>query len=112
MTISRAPAGWEDKECDPGCAYIHDDGDRRWTCGAPRKVISQSRKQVSPYCHEHHALCRVPYGSEAEAGRLREVEALAEVVGGRRGRDAVGPSRRFLRRLEQAARVISRPDRS
>jgi hypothetical protein len=36
--------------------------------------------------------------------RLREVEALANMVGGRRARDAGEPSRRFLKRLERAAR--------
>jgi hypothetical protein len=36
--------------------------------------------------------------------RLREVEALANAVGGRRARDAGEPPGRFLRRLERAAR--------
>jgi hypothetical protein len=56
--------------------------------------------------------CHAAYGSEAEADRLREVEAIAKVVGGRRSRDTAGPSRRFLKRLEEAARGSSWPDRS
>jgi hypothetical protein len=69
-----------------------------------------SKKAVSPYCPAHHALCHVAYGSAAEADRLREVEAIAKVVGGRRGGSTVGPSRRFLTRIERAARGFSRPD--
>ena len=109
MRISSVPVGWEDTEDDSGCAYILDDCNGRRICGAPQKAVSPSRKAASPYCPEHHALCHAAYGSEAEADRLREVEALAKVVGGRRSRDSVGPSRRFLKRLEQAARGFSRP---
>jgi len=109
MRISSVPVGWEDDHDDPGCAYILDDCKGRRICGAPRKAVSPSRRAASPYCPEHHALCHATYGSEAEADRLREVEALAKVVGGRRSRDSVGPSRRFLKRLEQAARGFSRP---
>jgi hypothetical protein len=36
--------------------------------------------------------------------RLREVEALANAVGGRRARDVSEPPGRFLKRLERAAR--------
>ena len=42
-----------------------------------------------------------------ENRRLREVEALANAVGGRRSRDDAEPSRRFLRRLENAMRSFS-----
>ena len=105
MRISTVPVGWEDFQDEPGCAYILDECESRQLCGARRKA-------VSPYCPEHHVLCHVANGSEAEADRLREVEAIAKVVGGRRSRSSVRPSGQFLRRLEQAARGFSRPDRS
>jgi hypothetical protein len=105
MGSSSVPVGWEDDQDEPGCAYLVDECDGRRICGAPRKA-------ASPYCPEHHALCHAAYGSEAEADRLREVEAIAKVVGGRRGRDTAGPSRRFLRRLEEAARDSLWPNRS
>jgi hypothetical protein len=112
MGISSVAVGWEDDQDEPGCAYLLDECEGRRICGAPRKLVSPSRKTASPYCPEHHALCHAAYGSEAEAGRLREVEAIAKVVGGRRSRDTAGPSRQFLRRLEEAARDSSRPNRS
>ena len=113
MEISSVAVGWEDDQDDPGCAYILDECKARSTCGAPRKTVSPSRRAASPYCPEHHALCHAAYGSKAEADRLREVEALAKVVGGRRSRDdVVGPSRRFLKRLERAARGFPRTNRS
>ena len=102
MRISSVPVGWEDVQDEPGCAYILDECDSRRICGAPRKA-------VSPYCPEHHVLCHVAYGSEAEADRL-QVEAIAKVVGGRRSRYSVRPSGQFLKRLEQAARGSSRPN--
>ena len=78
-----------------GCAYILDDGDScRFCDGVPRRG--------SPYCPQHHALCHIASGTAEEARRLREVEDLARVVGGRRGAEGVGPSRRFLKRLERA----------
>jgi hypothetical protein len=43
-------------------------------------------------------------GSEAEVDRLREVEALASAVGGRRARRRSAPTRQFLTRLERAVR--------
>ena len=91
---------WETEEDEPGCAYLFDerDGVDR-TCGAPRR-------QASPYCPTHHALCHVAYGSPAEADHLRRVEALASAVGGRRSREDGAPSPRFLRRLERATRVV------
>jgi hypothetical protein len=112
MGISSVPVGWEDDRDESGCAYLLDERDGRRICGAPRKAVAPSRKAASPYCPEHHALCHAAYGSEAEADRLREVEAIAKVVGGRRSRDTAGPSRRFLKRLEEAARGSSCPDRS
>jgi len=101
MKISSVPVGWEDQKEDLGCAYILDEFDGRRICGA-------SCWGVSSYCPPHHALCHVSYGSAAEAYRLREVEALAKVVGGRRSRETPGPSREFLKRLEQAALDFTR----
>jgi len=112
MGISSVPVGWEDDQDESGCAYLLDECEGRRICGAPRKAVSPSRKTASPYCPEHHALCHAACGSEAEADRLREVEAIAKVVGGRRSRDTAGPSRHFLKRLEEAARGSSWPNRS
>jgi hypothetical protein len=86
---------WGDDEDETGCAYILDEDDVRQICGAPLRP-------ASPYCPQHHApyhrsragggpsrhfLKRlerhVAYGSNAaEAGDLREVEALAPVAAG------------------------------
>jgi hypothetical protein len=88
---------WSDDEIEMGCAYILDEGDARQICGIPRRP-------ASPYCLRHHALCHVAYGSAGEADCLREVEALAKAVGGRRSRAGGGPSRQFLKRLERVAR--------
>jgi hypothetical protein len=101
MELSIQPQS-DDHDHDHGvaCAYISGEkGDRRM-CGAPRRL-------GSPYCPDHHVLCHVPCGTTEEIKRLREVEALANAVGGRRTRDAGGPSRRFLRRLENAVRGFS-----
>jgi hypothetical protein len=88
---------WEDDEDDMGCLYILDECEGRRICGAPLRPDS-------PYCPDHHALCHVASGSTAENNRIREVEALAKAVGGRRAREGGGPSRRFLKRLERVAR--------
>jgi|SRR5271156_804637 len=82
---------------ETGCAYILGDNGECRNCGAPRRF-------GSPYCPEHHALCHVACGTTEEVKRLREVEALANAVGGRRARDGGEPPRRFLRRLEHAVR--------
>lgn len=89
------PAG-----ADIGCAYIVDNQVEHEACGAPRR-------RASSYCARHHALCHVRCGTIAEKTRLREVEALANAVGGRRARDGGEPSFRFLRRLEHAVRDFS-----
>ena len=91
---------WADDEDEIGCAYILDDGDVRQICGAPLRP-------ASPYCPDHHAFCHIDPGSVAENARLREVEALAKAVGGRRSREGGGPSRQFLKRLERVVRVSS-----
>jgi hypothetical protein len=105
MAISTVPVGWEDVQDEPGCAYILGECDSRRICGAPLKA-------ASPYCPDHHAICHVAYGSEAEADHLRAVEAIAKVVGGRRSRHGARPSGRFLRRIERAVRGFSGPKRS
>jgi hypothetical protein len=90
---------------DTGCAYILGENGERRTCAARRRL-------GSPYCPEHHALCHVPCGTTEEDTRLREVEALANAVGGRRARNSGEPSGRFLRRLEHAVRGFSSAHRS
>lgn len=90
----------EDLEKDNGCAYITDEsGGSRQTCGATRRLSSS-------YCPQHHSLCYIVGGSKAETDRLREVEALASAVGGRRARQRAQPTRQFLNRLEQAVREL------
>jgi hypothetical protein len=93
-------APWQTEEDKSGCAYILDECAVGLACGAPRR-------HASPYCATHHARCHVAYGSPAEADHLRQVEALASAVGGRRSREGGGPSPRFLKRLERASRVSS-----
>ena len=83
-----------------GCAYILDGSDGRHPCGA-------TRRPSSSYCAHHHSLCYIVSGSDAETDRLREVEALASAVGGRRARRRETPTRQFLKKLEQAVREIS-----
>jgi CCCH zinc finger in TRM13 protein len=79
---------------DEGCAFIVEESDSRRICGV-------SRRPGSSYCPEHHLQCHLAYGSAAEADRLREVEAIASAVAGRRSRNRSGPSSQFLRRLER-----------
>jgi hypothetical protein len=88
---------------EEGCAYLLTSGKNiriAACCGA-------ERRPGSPYCPKHHALCHLPRGSRAERVRLREVNTLADIVGGRRGREDSGPSQRFLDRLEEAVRELS-----
>src|SRR5580693_2034079 len=89
----------EDLEKDGGCAYIVDESGSRRSCGA-------TRRPSSSYCPHHHSVCHIACGSEAETDRLREVEALASAVGGRRARQRAEPTRQFLKRLEQALREL------
>jgi hypothetical protein len=84
---------------DEGCAFILDGGGR---CDGPRR-------QGSVYCEHHHALCHISGGSSGERRRLKETEALASAVGGRRGKSMRVPSDRFLRRLESVTRGLVRP---
>jgi hypothetical protein len=59
----------------------------------------------SAYCPAHHASCHLANGSAAERRQLREIEALAEAVGGKRGRVTRHPPARLLRRLDRVARA-------
>jgi hypothetical protein len=90
----------DELEKEDGCAYIVEaSGSGRQTCGATRRLSS-------PYCPSHHSLCYLVGGSKAETDRLREVEALASAVGGRRARQRAQPTRQFLKRLEQVVREL------
>ena len=98
MNTSAAPLdAFEDED---GCAYILGESASNRMCGAPRRP-------ESAYCPQHHALCHLACGSAAEANRLREVEAIASAVGGRRARNRGGPSTEFLRRIAHAALTSS-----
>lgn len=94
--------GNRQQEEDEGCAFILDDGGR---CGA-------ARREKSPYCARHHALCHVSEESRRGKRRLKEAEALASAVGGRAGRLWRLPPDPLLRRLENVARGFARPIRS
>jgi hypothetical protein len=89
----------EDLEKDIGCAYIVDESGGRHACGA-------TRRPSSSYCPHHHSLCHIVCGSKAETDRLREVEALASAVGGRRARQRTEPTGQFLKRLERSVREL------
>jgi hypothetical protein len=93
---------WSAADSDDGCRYALDRGDRDSHCGAPRQ-------SGSAYCPEHHTLCHVAAGSRKEQRRLREMEALANVVGGRRGQEAGQPPNRLFRRLLRVERRFLRP---
>jgi hypothetical protein len=94
------PLGCNDVKDNVGCAYVLDELEGVRVCGA----VPQ---RASSYCPYHHALCYIVSGSKAEVDRLREVEALATAVGGRRASQRAGPSRKFLKRLEGAVRDLS-----
>src|SRR5260370_41838279 len=86
-----------DLEKDVGCAYIGDESGGRRACGA-------TRRPSSSYCQHHHSLCHIICGSKAETDRLRDVEALACAVGGRRARQREVLMRQFPIRLQQTLR--------
>jgi len=88
-----------------GCAFIVDDAAPGGAAGRP---CDAPCRPGSAYCPEHDALCHLPAGSAAERRQLRAIEALARVVGGRRGRDARSPPAALLRRLERTERAFSR----
>ena len=91
-------------EPEGGCAFILD-ADTKATGGRTR--CSAPRRPGSVYCH--HALCYLPFSSLAERRKLKEIEALAEAVGGRSGRPARQPPPRFMRRMDQISRAALRP---
>ena len=91
------PPEGEDLDDNVGCAFVLDEPNGRRSCGDPRRLASS-------YCPFHHAICYIASGSRAEFKQLQEVETLASAVGGRRARQAAGPSRQFLKRLEQVVR--------
>ena len=93
------PPERKDTQGNVGCAFVLNEPDGQRTCGA-------ARQPASSYCPCHHAVCYIVSGSKAEVDRLREVEALASLVGGRRTRHGARPSRQFLKRLEQAVRSL------
>jgi hypothetical protein len=100
MGRKTVPLAVNDRE-EEGCAFPltlnRKDAELPGFCQAPAQP-------GSAYCPHHHALCHLRRGSRAEKARLREVDRLAHLVGGRRGRGEEGPSQRFLERLEQAVR--------
>jgi hypothetical protein len=89
---------------DCGCVFVVEADGQAGSryCGAPRRP-------GSAYCPEHHDRCRLPEGSKGARRRLREIEALAEAVGGKIRSAARQPSDAELDRLE---RVSLRPTRS
>jgi hypothetical protein len=91
------------EDADGGCAFILDGG------AAGLRVCRVPCRPGSPYCREHHALCHLPPGSTAERRQLREIEALADAVGGRQGRPARSPPAALLRRLTRLERIFSGP---
>jgi hypothetical protein len=100
MNTSTLPLDQDAFEQDDGCAYIIGESGSHRICGAPRRPVSS-------YCPQHHARCHLANGSAAEAHRIREVEAIASAVGGRRSRNRGGPSRQFLKRLEDSVSISS-----
>jgi hypothetical protein len=95
-----------DEEDNAGCAFIIEDASpspgRLNFCSAPREP-------GSAYCPPHHAFCHLPKGSAVERRQISEIEALAEAVGGRQGREVQHPPAGLLRRLDRIARAFSRP---
>ena len=95
--IAAAPAA-------EGCAFI-----LAAAAGGPAVACGAPCQSGSSYCAPHHALCHISGGSVAEARRLREIEALARAIGGRRGEAGRRPPERFLRRLERRVQVFACP---
>ena len=95
-------AGAEERRC----AYVIGTADG----GAQPRFCSAVCYSRSAYCPEHHARCRLRGGSLGERQRLREIEALATAVGGKRARADGQPSALTLRRLERVAQAaLTRP---
>jgi hypothetical protein len=100
--IREPAAGNAEPDC--GCSFVIDGGD-----AGPGSVnfCSAPRQAGSAYCSRHRALCHLPRGSAAEGQQLRAIDALANAVGGRQGREARHPPDRLLRRLDRIARAFS-----
>src|SRR3954463_5199907 len=83
-------------ESECGCAFVLEEDIRtkagRGFCAAPPRP-------GSAYCHAHHAVCHLSSDSLAEERKLKEIEALAEAVGGKSGRPGRRPPPRFLQRM-------------
>jgi hypothetical protein len=96
-----------ESEPDDGCAFVLDEDSR---AAAGQTYCAAPRRPGSAYCHAHHALCYLPSESLAELRKLKEIEALAEAVGGKSGRPARRPPPLFLQRMNQVSRAALRPN--
>jgi hypothetical protein len=96
-------------EPDGGCAFVLD-VDTRITAG--RTFCAALCRPGSAYCHAHHAVCHLPSESLAERRKIKEIEALAEAVGGKSGRSARCPPPSFLQRMNRVSRAALRQERS
>jgi hypothetical protein len=105
--VGELAPGDEGEDC--GCSFVVDGSDAGPGsvnfCGTPREA-------GSVYCARHRAPCHLPKGSTAEGRELRVIDALADAVGGRQGREAQHPPDRLLRRLDRIAQAFARPQRS
>jgi hypothetical protein len=95
-----------ESEPDDGCAFVLD---RESRAAAGQIRCAAPRRPGSAYCHAHHALCHLPSESLAERRKMKEIEALAEAVGGRSGRPTRRPPPRFLQRMDRVSRTALRP---
>jgi hypothetical protein len=93
-------------ESECGCAFVLD-GDIRTKAG--RGFCAAPRRAGSAYCPAHHAVCHLPSDSLDEERKLKEIEALAEAVGGKSGRPARRPPPHFLQRMNRVSRAALRP---
>ncbi len=77
---------------DLGCAYING---HAAPCGATLKLGSS-------YCPRHYAITHVARGSIAEIRRLKEINLVARIVGGRMGSTSIlGPLPGEIEQLER-----------
>jgi len=77
-----------------GCRYLLDQrtGGKRndpGQCGA-------KEQPGSAYCPEHHALCYLPRSSVLEGHRLRQIDRIGELVGGRQGANTAAALRKLM----------------
>src|SRR5690348_16026802 len=84
---------------DAGCGFILETPQ-----GSPLRFCPAPAAPGSPYCAEHARRCRLAPGSAAEQRQLAALDALAGIVGGRRGRTRRQPPPPLLRRLERTER--------